>query len=240
MIFDYYTVIVAEEEKELLDIHLNSLNHFCPDSFQIRISTCLDLISKGDRYFFQEQPYVQKAEVNVNLAGYDFCHRIHNLINLGMAPWFVVAHADIAYTSSLVKAISGLMRENTGMIGHFQHGLTVINRDVYNKCHLGFWPLANIFIESDMNLSGYKTHTSGARMVSSPDISLLLYLEIQGLGFDFENASLLGPVYFHPGEQSGHSLKVVSQDQLQEAKNRIASKRAEFLGKFNQFRSSNG
>jgi hypothetical protein len=201
MKIDYCTFIVKEKEKELLTKHLSSLMSFCPDVFNIRLSTPLDLdrfdgVDEIVRYSYYEQI---SNNTGLKLAGYDSAQRMDYVVRTSRSMWVVVAHADIFYISSLLDVTRGLMTDTNGMIGKWPHGLTLINREVYSNCHMGFWPLYGVHLAPSDNLVGVE-EKDGCHLVSSPDVSELLRIEMQGFGYhcDVSNFPAVD-VYKHMG-----------------------------------------
>jgi hypothetical protein len=193
--------MVKEKERELLTTHLSSLINFCPDMFNIRLSTPLDLeqfdgVDEIVRYYYYEQV---SNNSGLKLAGYDSAQRMDYIVKTSRSKWVVVAHADIYYIDSLINYTNEFMSDNVGMIGKWPHGLTIINRDVYSICHMGFWPLYGVHLAPNDNLVGVEEKV-GCRLVSSPDVSELLRIEMQGLGYHCESLNSVGSsVYKHVG-----------------------------------------
>jgi len=198
---DYCTFMIKEKERPLLIKHLSSLRSMCPGVFNVKVSTAdIENIPEADEVV--KLPfYKQECITCMKLAGYDSANRIDHIIRRCESQWVVVAHSDIVYISSLINPISGFMRDGTGMIGIWPHGLTVINRDIYLSCHAGFWPIFGLHLASNDNLVGLEDRLPDCRLVASLDVSELLRIEMQGLGYhcvgtnDFSS----GSVYRHIG-----------------------------------------
>jgi hypothetical protein len=201
MKIDYCTFIVNEKERETLATHLSSLISFCPDEFNVIVSTPFDWKKiRGVDDVVQYSYYKQVSQNSgLRLCGYDTARRINHIIKRCTSKWVVIAHADIFYISSLLDVTRGLMTGTNGMIGKWPHGLTIINREVYNNCHMGFWPLYGVHLAPDDNLVGVGEHV-GCHIVSSPDVSELLRIEMQGFGYNCDVSNFpAGDVYRHIG-----------------------------------------
>lgn len=232
MKIDYCTFMVAERERDLLTIHLNSLRHYCPGMFNIKVSAVEAMEIPGAEVI--PMPfYKQISTSRLNLGGYDAANRMDILLREHCdSQWAVIAHADIVYHASLWDSIKELMHENTGMIGVWAHGLTVINRKIYAYCHAGFWPFFGMHLATNDNLVGLEERSPECHLVASLDVAELLSIEIQGLGYHRERKAVNLP-YEHIAGQSHHWMMGVPKDSsLVQASD---ASRASAIARHNQF-----
>ena len=238
MKLNYYVAIVDNRELDILKLHLKSLEYYCPNVFDVVVASSFPTGIEGVKEVIVPI-YEQLSTSLLNKAGYDFCNRIHPSIAMGSSDWFVVAHADIIYRSSLLVHISPYFKEDIGMIGCWPHRATTINRKIYNQCHLGFWPLPNIYMQKDLNLVGlFERMEEGVLSISSLDIGDALRIEIQGYGYKYERmGDSVGNIYHHIGALSGHAKKVLpSEEKAENHINELEKKKALAISMFNNFK----
>jgi len=226
MKFDYLTFVVCDNERDLAVMQIRSLLEYSSkDNFNIRMNIrkgdteTIDYIKKtlGNKVdeIVETETFVQKIgprNTSLNQAGYDLCNRMDVMMAGCTTNWVIATHADIVFHSSLTNAIGPMIADEKGMIGIWPHGLTVLNRAAFNASHFKFWPFPHIFLQNDRNNLRIRGvfDDKKEKIIDSLDVSVTLTVELQGLGYLYDEASSLGGhVYYHLGGQSYHGVKAV-------------------------------
>ncbi len=239
---DYCTIIFDERERVLLPLHVNSLRHYMPDLFNIKVSICPDdfetaeLCKQLKVEALLHPTYIQTSyPPGSPRAGFDNANRLNKLVESCSSDWVVCSHSDIVWTGDMMKSINPLMNDEAGMLGIWPHGTVVINRRAYNACHFYFWPISGFFgrmAGTAIRLVGLQERTGGDLKVVGVDVGMMLKMEMQIYNYKFDPVGP-SPFYFHIGTGSYHSSvgHANSENSLKETNNKIQSALNRF-GKF--------
>ena len=239
---DYCTIIVDKRECDLLPLHLNSLKRFMPGNwFNFKISVPPDdqIIEYCKQFPVDVLPQPTYVQANpsqgVRQAGFDCASRLDQLMRESTSKWVVLAHLDIVYTGPMMQIMRTLMTDEVGMIGIWPHGCVLINREVYNNCHYGFWPITGLRalkLDDDyVRLYGPFVGEHKLFGVVGVDVGDLLKMEMHCYGYK----CVMGPegFYHHIGGQSYRSIygrpeEHAAEQKVEEDKQRAMKIFAEF------------
>jgi len=232
---DYCTIVVDKNEVRLLRMHLNSLKHHAGNLFNFKISVPEGLLSLNvefvgiceefDAEVLIHPIYTQKLAPKWGLrqAGFDCANRMEKLMQACTSDWVFLSQSDIIWTGNPMPQIKTMMNDSYGMLGIWPHGCTIVNREVYAGCHHGFWPNGGwlgwicsekptVTVQMIGNTEGKERHwwtrasdKRGLVNIDGVDVGMLLRMEVQGYGYNFDYAGAL-PYYYHIGGASYHGL----------------------------------
>jgi hypothetical protein len=150
---DYCTILFDERERVLFPLHINSLRHYMPGVFNIKVSVRpedTEGIALCERFGVEallHPVYTQSPGRNIggfrmcldDRAGYDVANRHDLLMKACTSDWVVLSHMDIVWTSDMISKIKPYMTDEYGALGHYPGGCVAVNRKAYGECHSGFW-----------------------------------------------------------------------------------------------------
>ena len=248
---DYCTFMTSEHERAFLPLHLNSLGYWyyndSPNPFNIKVC-----VVEGDEEtiecckqfpveiiplptFRQETGLDAK---NVDRTGQDIANRLRHMMEISTADWVVLAHLDIVYfDGGLLSLIDKCSIKDVGMIGEFCHGLTVVNKSIYDVCHFGFWALRRFHVETmPENLFHFHgrcscpEHVDGYGML---DTGALLGIEMEAYGYSHERELIGG--YDHASAQSGHVETFYEGEQKEKLVIERIQRKEDFISRYERF-----
>uniref|UniRef100_A0A6M3KTV3 Glycosyltransferase n=1 Tax=viral metagenome TaxID=1070528 RepID=A0A6M3KTV3_9ZZZZ len=229
---DYCTILFDERERVLLPLHINSLRHYAPDTFNIKVSVRpedTESIELCEKFGLEVLPHPIYTQLHATLdykgyrhSGYDTANRLGKLMESCTSDWVVLSHLDIVWLGHPLNnsgqpgllPIKHLMTDEYGALGIYPHGSMALNRKAYNGCHCGFWPLNlagkhyTIGNDSWVDVAGYDEIGKGEGpnwkliVMNGIDVGMLLKVEIQSYGYKFYRP---GPtMYFHVAGAAYH------------------------------------
>ena len=147
---DYCTILFDERERVLFPLHINSLRHYMPGVFNIKVSVrpedtgAIELCEKFGVEPLLHPVYTQSPGKKLEgycgaRAGFDVANRHDLLMKACTSDWVVLSHMDIVWTSDMISKIKPYMTDEYGVLGHHPGGCFAVNRKAYGECHAGFW-----------------------------------------------------------------------------------------------------
>jgi hypothetical protein len=206
MTIDFCTMCVSESELKLIKMNINSLRFYSGNhitNYKISIPPdrvdVIDICKKLDVQVLIHPVYIQKMMFNCHLSqvGFDCANRMNELVKSCESDWVLLSHLDVVWKRSITIDL----QDHSGMVGWWPHGSVLINRRVYDMCHYGFWPLANLwaipFGDDSVKLVGSYERSGKTFIVDGLDVSWILKLEMQNYGYGFSDELL--KTYHHIG-----------------------------------------
>lgn len=144
---DYCTILFDEREHPVFILHINSLRHYMPGVFNIKVSVRpedSEGIALCERLGVEALPhpvYTQSpGKVHgTNLASGDHANRLDLLMKACTSDWVVLSHSDVVWNGNMMLRTQPLMTDEYGILGTYPHGSIAVNRKAYGECHSGFW-----------------------------------------------------------------------------------------------------
>jgi len=218
---DYCTILFDERERVLFPLHINSLRHYMPGVFNIKVSVRpedTEGIALCESFGVEVLPhpvYIQSPgkEHGVNPAAPDNANRMNLLMESCTSSWVVLSHLDIIWTGNMMLKAKSFMTDEYGVLGHNPHGSMAVNRKAYGECHAGFWIYsfrAQYWDESDsphdpwVRLVGVADPHPDPRcnvyVVATVDVGTMLEMEMQTYSYKFNRGVVVD--YHHVCEGS--------------------------------------
>jgi len=142
---DYCTILFDERERVFFPLHINSLRHYMPGVFNIKVSVrpedsgAIALCEKFGVEALLHPVYTQSPGKTVHsLPSFDHANRLDLLMKACTSDWVMLSHMDVIWTGNVMQ-VKSLMTDEYGILGHYPHGSIAVNRKAYGECHAGFW-----------------------------------------------------------------------------------------------------
>ena len=173
-------------------------------------------------------------------AGQDIANRLHYMMNTSYSNWIVLSHLDIGFKKPLFPIIDQYCVDGVGMVGEFRHGLTIVNKGLYDICHLGFWALRMCYVkhhsERLFHFYGARTYPKDVDGYGAFDKATLLGAEMESYGYLHEQDSDIITRYDHAAGQSGHIEASQTDEKREKLKNERLQRKADFIGRYARFK----
>jgi len=211
---------VSESELKLIKMNINSLRFYSGNhitNYKISVppnrTDVIDICKQLDVQVLNHSMYFQKYfGKNSDDPAFDTSNRIHELIKSCTSDWVLLSHLDVVWKEPIITD----MTDRVGMVGIWPHGSTLINREVYERCHHGFWPLGCLWaVELDgqrgIRVVGRCDQKYSKCIINALDVGMMLTLEMQYYGYDI--IMELYKCYHHLGGISTGPQKSHSRNQ---------------------------
>ncbi len=219
---DYCTILFDERERVLLPLHINSLRHYMPGVFNIKVSVrpedagAIALCEKLGVEALPHPIYTQsQGRVSSNLCSFDHANRMDLLIKACTSDWVMLSHMDIVWLGDVIDQAKSFMTADYGMLGHYPTGIIAVNRKVYGECHTGFWhygfsaqyhggsqPWARLIGIGPQPILPRPVIGERVIVIPSVDVGCMLEIEMQSYAYRFNRSALTN--YHHIGGGSYH------------------------------------
>ena len=219
---DYCTILFDERERVLFPLHINSLRHYMPDVFNIKVSVRpedAEGIALCESFGVEALPhptYTQsQGRVISNLCSFDHANRMDLLIKASTSDWVMLSHMDIVWLGDMMLHAKPFMTDKYGMLGHYPTGIIAVNRKVYGECHTGFWhygfsaqyhggsqPWARLIGIGPQPRDPPPVIGERVIVIPSVDVGCMLEIEMQSYAYRFNRSALTN--YHHIGGGSYH------------------------------------
>ena len=217
---DYCTILFDERERVLFPLHINSLRHYMPGVFNIKVSVRpedSEAIALCEKFGVEALPhpiYTQSPDKSIgNLCSFDHANRLDLLMKASTSDWVFLSHMDIIWIGTMMLYAQPLMTDKYGMLGHYPTGIIAVNRKAYGECHTGFWHYSfNAQYWDDgkhppwVRLIGVGPqpgdNLAPVLVIPSVDVGCMLEIEMQSYAYRFDRSALMN--YHHIGSGSYH------------------------------------
>jgi len=221
---DYCTILFDERERILFPLHINSLRHYMPGVFNIKVSVRPEdsgAIALCEKFGVEALPhpiYTQspgKVGQGLSYSSFDHANRLDLLMKACTSDWVILSHMDVVWTGNMILRAKSFMTDEYGVLGHYPHGSIAVNRKAYGECHAGFWHyrFRGWFDESGPNpyirlfgmfgMGGMQDPVPFTEIVvPSVDVGCMLEIEMQSYTYKFVRDAVAH--YHHIGGGSYH------------------------------------